>query len=142
MPARLCDGAVGIGLPRALPRHLSLRLILTIALVDAARIRLTTSPTATALARNRAAWLHRRSDLACSVLGLQIEREGYVPVSGLVNVDHMSLIDALLLSSMEPFAFVLDMGVHRRPMIGCLARLAGRFIVIDSGTATWRESTS
>jgi hypothetical protein len=62
--------------------------------------------------------------VACWVLGLQIDRHGFVPVSGLFIVNDLSLIDVLLLASPTPFVFALDMRVRRRPIVGWLARLA------------------
>jgi hypothetical protein len=106
-------------------RLLQLGSILVIALADAAIVRLTTPPAAPALARSRAAWLHRWSRVVCCVLGLQVERHGFAPVSGLVSVNHMSLIDALVMSAMAPFVFVVGIEVRRRPVIGWLARFAG-----------------
>ncbi|MEO8352653.1 MAG: 1-acyl-sn-glycerol-3-phosphate acyltransferase [Chthoniobacteraceae bacterium] len=116
---RLC------GLGRGALRVMCLGVVLVMAIADAAIVRLTTNPTATALARSRTAWFHRWSVVACWVLGLQIERHGFTPVSGLVVVDDLSLIDALLIASVAPFVFVVDMDVRQRPIIGWVARLAG-----------------
>ncbi|MGB8167293.1 MAG: hypothetical protein WCF18_07355 [Chthoniobacteraceae bacterium] len=113
------------GLARGSVRLMGLGVVLVMALADAAIVRLTTNPTATALARSRATWFHRWSTVACWVLGLRIERHGFAPVSGLVIVNDLSLIDALLLASVAPFVFVVDMSLRRSPVIGSVARLAG-----------------
>ena len=115
----------GGGLLRASWRFLMLGLVLALALAHAAIRRVTVTPTGPALARSRAAWLHRWSVLACAVLGLEVEFEGFVPASGLVIVNHMNWITVLLLSSVAPFVFVLDLELRRRPVIGDLACLAG-----------------
>ncbi len=113
------------GLLRGALRLCGLGVVLMMAIADAALVRLTCNPAAAAIARSRATWFHRWSAVACWVLGLQIERHGFTPVSGLVIVNDLRLIDALLLASVAPFVFVVDMKVRRRPVIGCVARLAG-----------------
>jgi hypothetical protein len=116
---------MAIGALRGVSRLLQLGPLLVIALADAAIVRMTAHPTAPAVARSRAAWLHRWSRVVCSAMGLQVERRGFVPVSGVVIVSDTGLMDALALSSIAPFVFVVDMKVLRRPFIGWLARFAG-----------------
>lgn len=113
------------GLLRGLLRLTGIGVVLPMAIAHAAIIRVTTNPTATALARSRATWFHRWSVVTCWILGLQGECHGFIPVSGLVIVDDLSPIDVLLLASVTPFVFVVDMGVRRRPVLGGIARLAG-----------------
>ena len=113
------------GLARGSWRLMGLGVVLPMAIAHAAIVRLTTNPTATALARSRTAWFHRWSAVACWIFGFQIERHGFVTASGLVVVNDLSLIDALLLASVAPFVFVVDMGVRRHPVLGWIARLAG-----------------
>ncbi len=123
--ALLCWWRLGCGLLRAVLRVSGLGLLVAAAAADAAIVRLTTNPTAAALARSRATWFHRWSTVACWVLGLEIERHGFVPVSGLVVVNELSFIDALLLASLTPLVFVVDRGVRCRPIIGSVARSGG-----------------
>lgn len=113
------------GLLRAALRLSALGFLLTLALADAAIVRLMTPPTAKALARGRGEWLRRWSALACSVLGLYIELEGFVPPSGLVVIDQMNLVDLLLLSAVAPSVFIVDMEIRRRPLVGWLTRFGG-----------------
>jgi hypothetical protein len=116
---------LGIDALRGMSRLLQLGPILVIALADAAHVRLTTPPSAPALSRSRAAWLHRWSRVVCCILGLRVERHGFVPASGLVIVRYTSLVDALVLSAIAPFVLVMGIEVRRRPFIGWLARFAG-----------------
>ena len=124
---------LGCGLLRAALRLSILGLVIATALAHAAILRLTIAPVATVLARSRAAWFHRWSVLVCAVLGLQIEREGFSPVSGLVVINHMTLINALLLSSVAPFVFVVDLDLRRRPIVGLSGAPCGGARSVNAG---------
>ena len=100
-----------------------------LALADAAWLRLVTTPTGTALAHARAAWLHRWSRIARRVLGLRLEQRGFTPVSGIVVANHTSLLDAILLAAVRPCVFVAGAEVRRWPIVGFLARLGGTLFV-------------
>jgi 1-acyl-sn-glycerol-3-phosphate acyltransferase len=116
---------LGCSLGLGLLRVLGLGVVIPMAFVHAVFVRWTSTPRAAALARSRAEWFHRWSGVACRVLGLDVERRGFVPVSGVVIVGQLSLIDTLVLASVTPFVFVMDMSVRRRPILGWGARLAG-----------------
>lgn len=96
--------SLGFGLGRGLFRLLAVGFALPIAVADAAHTRWTTRPTAAAIARSRARWLHRWSHVMCWIFGFRIDRRGFVPPSGLVIVNRMSVIDALVLSSIATAA--------------------------------------
>jgi 1-acyl-sn-glycerol-3-phosphate acyltransferase len=99
------------------------------AVADAACQRLVTTPTGSALAHARTAWLHRWSRIARRVLGLHLHQRGFTPVSGIVVANHTSLLDAILLAAVHPCVFVAGAEVRRWPIVGVLARLGGTLFV-------------
>ena len=113
----------------AILRATVLAVLFPMAVADAARQRLITTPTGTALAHARAAWLHRWSRIARRVLGLRLDRRGFTPVSGIVVANHTSLLDAILLAAVRPCVFVAGAEVRRWPIVGALARLGGTLFV-------------
>jgi 1-acyl-sn-glycerol-3-phosphate acyltransferase len=99
------------------------------AVADGACQRLVTTPTGSALAHARAAWLHRWSRIARRVLGLRLNQRGFSPVSGIVVANRTSLLDAILLAAVRPCVFVAGAEVRRWPIVGVLARLGGTLFV-------------
>src|SRR5206468_11755861 len=73
----------------------------------------------------RAAWLHRWSRFACRVLGIRVTTRGSMPPSGLLVCNHLSYLDIVVLSSVQPCAFVAKRDVATWPLFGSLARAAG-----------------
>ncbi len=77
----------------------------------------------------RAAWLHRWSRFACRVLGIRVTTRGSMPPSGLLVCNHLSYLDIVVLSSVQPCAFVAKRDVATWPLFGWLARAAGTIFV-------------
>ena len=77
----------------------------------------------------RARWLHRWSGFACHVMGIRITTRGSMPPSGLLVSNHLSYLDALVLSSIRPCVFVAKRDVAGWPFFGWLARAAGTIFV-------------
>lgn len=77
----------------------------------------------------RAAWLHRWSRFACRVLGIRITARGSMPPSGLLVCNHLSYLDIVVLSSVQPCAFVAKRDVAAWPLFGWLAHAAGTIFV-------------
>jgi 1-acyl-sn-glycerol-3-phosphate acyltransferase len=77
----------------------------------------------------RAAWLHRWSRFACRVLGIRVTARGSMPQSGLLVCNHLSYLDIVMLSSVQPCTFVAKRDVAAWPLFGWLARAAGTIFV-------------
>jgi 1-acyl-sn-glycerol-3-phosphate acyltransferase len=120
------------GALRGMLRLTLLAFIVPIAIADAARVRIVTHPSGAAMAHARAAWLHRWSRVACRVLGIRIDRRGFVPVSGVIVANHTSLLDALVIAAIRPVVFVACAEIRRIPIVGFIARIAGT-IFIEGG---------
>jgi 1-acyl-sn-glycerol-3-phosphate acyltransferase len=114
---------------RAILRTTILAGLYPFAVGDAAWQWLVTTPTGSALAHSRAAWLHRWSRIARRVLGLRLNQRGFTPVSGIVVANDSSLLDAILLAAARPCVFVAGAEVRRWPIVGVLARLGGTLFV-------------
>ncbi len=114
---------------RAILRATVLAVLYPFAVADAAWQRVVATPTGSALAHARAAWLHRWSRIARRVLGLHLSQRGYTPVSGIVVANHTSLLDAILLAAVRPCVFVAGAEVRRWPIVGVLARFGGTLFI-------------
>jgi 1-acyl-sn-glycerol-3-phosphate acyltransferase len=79
--------------------------------------------------RARAAWLHRWSRFACRVLGIRAMTRGSMPQIGLLVCNHLSYLDILVLSSIQPCVFVAKRDVAGWPLFGWLARAAGTIFI-------------
>lgn len=79
--------------------------------------------------RARAEWLHRWCSIACRILGLRLTIRGSVPHSGLLVCNHLSYVDIIVLSSIQPCVFVAKRDVAAWPLFGWLARAAGTIFV-------------
>ena len=77
----------------------------------------------------RAAWLHHWSRFACRVLGIRITARSSMPSSGLLVSNHLSYLDIVVLSSIQPCVFVAKRDVARWPLFGWLAHSAGTIFV-------------
>jgi len=77
----------------------------------------------------RAAWLHRWCRFACLVLGLRLTTTGSIPRSGLLVCNHLSYLDIIALSSLQPCVFVAKRDVRAWPLFGWLARAGGTIFV-------------
>lgn len=78
---------------------------------------------------SRATWLHHWSRFACRVLGIRIRTRGSMPSSGLLVCNHLSYLDIIVLSSIQPCLFVAKRDVAAWPLFGWLARAAGTVFV-------------
>jgi 1-acyl-sn-glycerol-3-phosphate acyltransferase len=77
----------------------------------------------------RAAWLRRWSRFASRVIGLRVTTRGSMPRSGLLICNHLSYLDVIALSSIQPCVFVAKRDVAAWPLFGWLARAAGTIFV-------------
>lgn len=77
----------------------------------------------------RAAWLHRWCRVACKLLGLRLRTDGSVPHAGLLVSNHLSYLDIIAFSALQPCVFVAKREVARWPLFGWLARSAGTIFV-------------
>ncbi len=79
--------------------------------------------------RARTVWLHRWSRFACRVLGIRVSTRGLMPQAGLLVCNHLSYLDIVALSSIEPCVFVAKRDVAAWPVFGWLAHAAGTIFV-------------
>jgi 1-acyl-sn-glycerol-3-phosphate acyltransferase len=73
--------------------------------------------------------LHRWCRFACLVLGLRLTTTGSIPRSGLLVCNHLSYLDIIALSGLQPCVFVAKRDVRGWPLFGWLARAAGTIFV-------------
>src|SRR5258708_32174078 len=72
-----------------------------------------------------AVWIHGWCRRIVRVLGFRCEVEGWVPRDGAVVSNHLSYLDILLYSSVQPFAMVAKTEVRGWPLLGWLTAQAG-----------------
>jgi 1-acyl-sn-glycerol-3-phosphate acyltransferase len=77
----------------------------------------------------RAAWLHAWCRFACRVLGIRLTTRGSMPSSGLLVCNHLSYLDIVVLSAIQPCVFVAKRDVATWPLFGWLAHAAGTIFV-------------
>ena len=77
----------------------------------------------------RTEWLHRWSRFASRVVGIRVTTNGSMPRSGLLVCNHLSYLDVIVLSSIQPCVFVAKRDVAAWPLFGWLARAAGTVFV-------------
>ena len=77
----------------------------------------------------RAVWLHHWSRFACGVLGIRVTTRSSMPSSGLLVSNHLSYLDIVVLSSIQPCVFVAKRDVATWPLFGWLAHAAGTIFV-------------
>jgi 1-acyl-sn-glycerol-3-phosphate acyltransferase len=88
----------------------------------------------------RTEWLHRWSRFASQVVGIRVTTNGSMPRSGLLVCNHLSYLDVIVLSSIQPCVFVAKRDVAAWPLFGWLARAAGTISSIariDSPAQQW-----
>jgi lyso-ornithine lipid O-acyltransferase len=76
-----------------------------------------------------AVWIHRWCGRIIRVLGFRCEVEGRIPVGGAVVSNHLSYLDILLYSSVQPFVMVAKTEVRGWPLLGWLTAQAGTVYV-------------
>jgi 1-acyl-sn-glycerol-3-phosphate acyltransferase len=77
----------------------------------------------------RAAWLHHWCRFACRVLGIRVKTRRSMPTYGLLVSNHLSYLDIVVLSSIQPCIFVAKRDVASWPLFGWLAHAAGAIFV-------------
>jgi lyso-ornithine lipid O-acyltransferase len=80
-----------------------------------------------------AVWIHGWCRRIVRVLGFACRVEGTVPRGGAVVSNHLSYLDILLYSSVQPFVMVAKSEVRRWPLLGWLTAQAGTVYVERGG---------
>jgi 1-acyl-sn-glycerol-3-phosphate acyltransferase len=80
-----------------------------------------------------AVWIHGWCRRIVRVLGFRCEVEGCVPPGGAVVSNHLSYLDILLYSSVQPFVMVAKTEVRGWPLLGWLTAQAGTVYVQRGG---------
>jgi 1-acyl-sn-glycerol-3-phosphate acyltransferase len=119
-------GGVGWRLVRSVWRTLLFVMLLVAAVVDH-RIR------RPKWGAEGAVWIHGWCRRIVRVLGFRCEAEGRVPRGGAVVSNHLSYLDILLYSSVQPFVMVAKTEVRGWPLLGWLTAQAGTVYVERGG---------
>jgi 1-acyl-sn-glycerol-3-phosphate acyltransferase len=86
-----------------------------------------------------AVWIHGWCRRIVGVLGFRCEVEGRIPVGGAVVSNHLSYLDILLYSSVQPFVMVAKTEVRGWPLLGWLTAQAGTvYVERGGGPKTYR----
>jgi lyso-ornithine lipid O-acyltransferase len=86
-----------------------------------------------------AVWIHRWCRRIVTALGFRCEVEGRIPSGGAVVSNHLSYLDILLYSSVQPFVMVAKTEVRRWPLLGWLTAQAGTvYVQRGGGPKTYR----
>jgi lyso-ornithine lipid O-acyltransferase len=80
-----------------------------------------------------AVWIHGWCRRIVRVMGFKCEVEGVVPTGGAVVSNHLSYLDILLYSSVQPFVMVAKTEVRGWPLLGWLTAQAGTVYVERGG---------
>jgi 1-acyl-sn-glycerol-3-phosphate acyltransferase len=80
-----------------------------------------------------AVWIHGWCRRIVGVLGLRCSVEGALPRGGAVVSNHLSYLDILLYSSVQPFVMVAKTEVRSWPLLGWLTAQAGTVYVERGG---------
>ena len=80
-----------------------------------------------------AVWIHGWCRRIVRVLGFECRVEGAVPAGGAVVSNHLSYLDILLYSSVQPFVMVSKTEVRGWPLLGWLTAQAGTVYVERGG---------
>jgi len=80
-----------------------------------------------------AVWIHGWCRRIVRVLGFECRVEGAVPAGGAVVSNHLSYLDILLYSSVQPFVMVAKTEVRGWPLLGWLTAQAGTVYVERGG---------
>jgi 1-acyl-sn-glycerol-3-phosphate acyltransferase len=78
-------------------------------------------------------WIHGWCRRIVRVLGFRCEMEGRLPRAGAVVSNHLSYLDILLYSSVQPFVMVAKTEVRGWPLLGWLTARAGTVYVQRGG---------
>jgi 1-acyl-sn-glycerol-3-phosphate acyltransferase len=85
-----------------------------------------------------AVWIHGWCRRIVGVLGFRCEVEGWVPRGGAVVSNHLSYLDILLYSSVQPFVMVAKTEVRGWPLLGWLtARAVTVYVQRGGGPVTY-----
>jgi 1-acyl-sn-glycerol-3-phosphate acyltransferase len=85
-----------------------------------------------------AVWIHGWCRRIVRVLGFRCEVEGWVRREGAVVSNHLSYLDILLYSSVQPFVMVAKTEVRGWPLLGWLTAQAGTvYVQRGGGPKTW-----
>ena len=80
-----------------------------------------------------AVWIHGWCGRIVRALGFRCEVEGRIPAGGAVVSNHLSYLDILLYSSVQPFVMVAKTEVRGWPLLGWLTAQAGTVYVERGG---------
>jgi lyso-ornithine lipid O-acyltransferase len=80
-----------------------------------------------------AVWIHGWCGRLVRALGIRCEVEGRIPSGGAVVSNHLSYLDILLYSSVQPFVMVAKTEVRGWPLLGWLTAQAGTVYVQRGG---------
>lgn len=80
-----------------------------------------------------AVWIHGWCRRIVKVMGFECSVEGTVPTGGAVVSNHLSYLDILLYSSVQPFVMVAKTEVRGWPLLGWLTAQAGTVYVERGG---------
>ena len=85
-----------------------------------------------------AVWIHGWCRRIVRALGIECHVDGLLPESGAVVCNHLSYLDILLFSSVQPFIMVAKTEVRRWPLFGWLTAQAGTvYVERGGGPATY-----
>jgi 1-acyl-sn-glycerol-3-phosphate acyltransferase len=85
-----------------------------------------------------AMWIHGWCRRIVKWMGFRCEVEGRVPRGGVVVSNHLSYLDILLYSSVQPFVMVAKTEVRSWPLLGWLTAQAGTvYVERGGGRKTW-----
>jgi lyso-ornithine lipid O-acyltransferase len=85
-----------------------------------------------------AVWIHGWCSFIVRVLGFRYEVEGQTPTHGAVVSNHLSYLDILLYSALQPFVMVAKKEVLSWPLLGWLTARAGTvYVERGGGPATY-----
>jgi 1-acyl-sn-glycerol-3-phosphate acyltransferase len=80
-------------------------------------------------AEERARWLHRWCAALLPRVGVRVESSGTPPAQGMVVANHLSYLDIIVLSAVQPCIFVAKHEIRGWPLFGRMARLAGTVFI-------------
>jgi 1-acyl-sn-glycerol-3-phosphate acyltransferase len=85
-----------------------------------------------------AVWIHGWCRRIVKVMGFGCAVEGSIPTGGAVVSNHLSYLDILLYSSVQPFVMVAKTEVRGWPVLGWLTAQAGTvYVKRGGGPSTW-----
>ncbi len=85
-----------------------------------------------------AVWIHRWCRRIVRVMGFRCEVEGWIPRGGAVVSNHLSYLDILLYSSVQPFVMVAKTEVRGWPLLGWITSRAGTvYVERGGGPKSW-----